>query len=49
LHCGQPQWLFWTPLKHSFYAFSVTQPARGTATPLFDEFLREPMGAISGG
>ena len=38
LHYGWPQRLFWRPSKHSFYAFSVTQPARGTATPLFDVF-----------
>jgi hypothetical protein len=29
---------FFVSWKHSFYAFSVTQPARGTATPLFDVF-----------
>ena len=38
LHCGWPQRLSSKPWKHSFYAFSVTQPARGTATPLFDVF-----------
>src|SRR6185437_6188427 len=35
---GSPRRLFWKPWKHSFYAFFVTQPARGTATPLFDVF-----------
>jgi hypothetical protein len=32
-HRGWPQRLFWKPWKHSFYAFSVTRPVRGTATP----------------
>src|SRR4030095_16896980 len=44
LRCGWPERLFSWSWKHSFYAFSVTQPARGTATPLFD-VLREPTGA----
>jgi hypothetical protein len=42
MRCGWPERLFskscskaW---KHSFYAFYVTQPVRGTATPLFDVF-----------
>ena len=42
LHRGWPPRLFWNPWKHSFYAFSVTRPARGTSTPLFDVFAASP-------
>jgi hypothetical protein len=38
LRHGWPRRLFWKLWKHSFYAFSVTQPVRGTTTPLFDVF-----------
>jgi hypothetical protein len=44
LRCGWPERLFWWSWKHSFYAFSVTQPARGTATPLFDVFTETHRG-----
>jgi hypothetical protein len=49
LHYGSPQRLFWNPWKHSFYAFFVTQPARGTATPLFDVFTGTPDAKITHG
>jgi hypothetical protein len=43
VHCGWPQRLSWKLWKYSAYAIFVTQPARGTPTPLFD-VLREPKG-----
>src|SRR3954462_72978 len=38
-----PRRLSWKSSKYSAYAIFVTQPARGTPTPLFD-VLREPKG-----
>jgi hypothetical protein len=35
---GLPLRLFSNVSKNSLYVISVTQPARGTATPLFDVF-----------
>src|SRR5437763_14211873 len=43
MRCGWPRRLSWKFWKYSAYAIFVTQPARGTPTPLFD-VLREPKG-----
>jgi hypothetical protein len=33
-------------LSYSYYAFSVTRPVRGTATPLFDVFRGNPFERV---